>query len=665
MKLTHEVYLRLKRGFIKLSVLVILLGIISLFSLKLFQAQADDGAGGREKIIEVVVTEYTWELVSKSTGNVTCEITIEHKGLPSDVEVATICAQFIPSTLSSPTPPLPITEITPQVGPTPFNLESYLRYNFWRFSVTKNVTRYIKITLPDILVYVDVPNIVVIDPYVNITAYDPVPEYTILSIHGLDNGKEFECAGSKCKVPLTGDTFLELWAKSSSGDESVHVKAEIRVISTGEGKQVILSYIAPAVIYNDTCEAIWKAKPQTTTTWASFPPSPDQLNTNKKLFYLTSRLIATGIVQADECPNNGLFSTNSPNSCGMDKARTAMINWQNQYDPAIWVAAKDVGVPPRVIKTLIELETQFWPVNTQYLLLEYGLAQINELGADVILRWDDTMYSEVCKELLFDCTTPYINLPGWQQALLRGGLMQMINADCPSCVNGVDPLKTSQSINIIAHTLQANCTQAKHILDLTKSTTTYEDFWRFALVSYHSGYQCLLDAVDTTKNLNEPMDWEHVSSHLDCETGQTYVDDFFYSLENFDANRLTAATLPDEYTSPFFVPTPTPAPTPTPILSRGAIRVLAYIDQNNNGIAEINERVNEVIVQATFVDGTTISQNITNGEAVLSMAGRVAGTNVTIAMQNFYRSYVILIPESGETLVVFRLEQPLLPKELP
>ena len=137
--------------------------------------------------------------------------------------------------------------------------------------------------------------------------------------------------------------------------------------------------------------------------WAEFPQMPDGLYTSKSLYFLASRLLYTGIVDAKDCPNQGFLSPASPNGCGMERAKTAMIEWQNQYNPVIWSASRKIGVPPKIIKTLIEKESQFWPGNSRLFLQEYGLAQINQFGADVALRWNNDLFKQTCSAVLGDC----------------------------------------------------------------------------------------------------------------------------------------------------------------------------------------------------------------------------------------------------------------------
>jgi hypothetical protein len=122
---------------------------------------------------------------------------------------------------------------------------------------------------------------------------------------------------------------------------------------------------------------------------------PFQLNTRKTLHTLATQLILSGIVETNDCPAGGLsLSLDWPTACGLERASTAMIAWQNQFDEHIWLASRDQGIPPKVLKTLIEIESQFWPGNSRFYIDEIGLGQINQLGLDVLLRQDPYLISK-------------------------------------------------------------------------------------------------------------------------------------------------------------------------------------------------------------------------------------------------------------------------------
>jgi hypothetical protein len=641
-------------------------------------AQSGGTLSGRFKLVNIQVTQYIWQLLSTTDDHLICEVQVEHEGQPTTDELVTTCySELFPLAPTQTSLPVgtqaatqsasstPSTSQTIQPTSIPFDFADILRHVYWHLKETVRVNRTIKIPLPDMGIGITAPDKIVKQPYVTLTAYDPVPTYHITSLQGKLNYSEFICGQAKCEVPLQEDSVIEFWATSSSGDDSTHMQATIRVTKAETGGyhvEVVTS--GPFPTFTDACGAAWGLKPN--PTWASFPRIPEQLNTDTTLYYLAAKLITTGIVNASSCAGGGLFENGSPNGCGIETARGKMIEWQNQFDPVIWAAGRDVGVPPRLLKALVQAESQFWPGNTRFVLTEYGFGQLTQQGADVALRWDADLYQLVCSGLLYDCSTAYANLPPWVQATLAGGLLRMVNGDCPTCDSGIDLLNAVDSLPILARTVRANCNQVKAIIGTPALTSEkYDDMWKFTLVSYHSGYQCLQDAVNIAKKKNDPLDWEHVSGYLACKNAELYVGNVWGSLQ---VNAIAPYSLeqPDAPTFvPTFIPTVTPTITPTPVLSKAQLRVRVYIDLNQDGLPQPNEMVSGVEVQVVFSDGTTMAQTTSGGEALFDLTGRVLGLNGKISIPNLFRTGQFSVPAAGEMLYVFKLEPPVLPTALP
>ena len=148
-----------------------------------------------------------------------------------------------------------------------------------------------------------------------------------------------------------------------------------------------------------------------------------------------------------------------------ERNHQAVIDWQNQFDVAIWEAGRSLGIPPRLIKTLIEQESQFWPGNSRHIYNEYGLGQLSQSGADVALRWDNELFYNVCSGLVYDCSKIYGRLSSWMQATMRGGLMRSVNAECATCPHGIDEGRAYESIPMITRTLRSNCLQVNYLMD--------------------------------------------------------------------------------------------------------------------------------------------------------------------------------------------------------
>ena len=676
----------------------VLLAAFALFALGVQGSDAYDGNTGRFKTVEILVTQYVWELVSNADGRVICQVIVEHPNRPTNDEAIQICADqifpaeptptpfvertptFIPTAGPSPTAPA-VKEPTPTPAGTaapenpgaahepdedPFDLAKFFSSVSWRLVATNSFQREIKIAMPEIVVNLTIPPGQQQVPFtVILTAYEPVFSHRITGISGILDGWEFHCAGPRCDVPITTDSILEFWATSTLGDESRHTEAAFRVARTETGMALELVSLAPVNLFQDSCGVIWGSPDVNRPDWAKLPASPDELNTLKPYQYLAGQLISAGVVDASDCPGRGLRSDGAPNTCGIERAAPQVIEWQNQYDVAIWETGRTMGIPPRLIKALIEQESQFWPGNSRRALYEYGLGQLSQAGADVVLRWDNDLFASTCTGLIYDCSQVYGRLPSWIQATLRGGLMRNINAQCPTCPNGVDMVRAYDSIPVFTRTLRANCRQVKFVMDKRGMKAEYEDWWKFTFLSYHSGYNCLADALDYTRYNQQPADWAHVTAFLSCGSGRTYVDTIWKSLGEFETYQRKAPLSSQPPVVPTFAATPAPTRTPTPILAMSHIRVTVYVDANNNQYPDPGERADGVTVTATFPDGEVLTANSRAGDAVFDLSGRAIGADVVVSLPELFRTQKVRITRDGEIPVVFRLEQPVVPPALP
>ncbi|HUG33814.1 MAG TPA: hypothetical protein VMJ90_03515 [Anaerolineales bacterium] len=482
-------------------------------------------------------------------------------------------------------------------------------------------------------------------------------------------------------------------AYAESGASSDEVIATVNVAQDGTGYLVTINLVSQFTTFTDSCSVAWGVQDQTGATWDSFVQFPYELNTQKTLHTLATRLILNGIVDASSCPTGGLnLSLDWPTTCGLESASSKMIEWQNQYDEYIWLASREHGIPPKILKTLIEIESQFWPGNSRFFLDEFGLGQINQLGVDVLLRRDAAFYQQVCSTVLSDCNTPYPSLPPPQQALIRGAATSLADATCSTCPYGLNLDKAKESISLIARLLKANCQQVVVLLDLadrnfadpdadaatataavatarasgvTYEPVSYEDMWRFTFVSYHSGLNCFQEAVNATRRAYLSVTWENLLPEFNCRGGVGYVDGFINNLNTFDLYLYQPAEHGFANAVPTYVPTRTPIPTPTEFASRASIMVQVYIDRNGNGSPDVDEWIDAMTVLVTTSDNTQLTQRTQNGIAIFDMSAFTPGIIVTVSLPGLYRSETLLLPEQGEVVVMFRFELPALPTNLP
>jgi hypothetical protein len=513
--------------------------------------------------------------------------------------------------------------------------------------------------------FIRVPSGTVPKPYVILTAYQAYPGAAdALSIRGTSQNKSFECPSSPCELefPVTGS--INFRAYNASGSSSDEVQANIQVTAMASGGYAIsIVTLGKFVFFSDSCSNIWQNAESIPPSWARFPQDPAYLNTEKSLHYLASRLLSSGVVNAKECPGGG-YDYNAPNACGLAKARDEMTNWQNQYDLNIWLAGRDEHIPPILLKTLIEVESQFWPTTQRLFLDEIGLGQINQLGIDVLMRTNPDLYYKVCSSALYKCDQPYVSLSSLDRGLIRGAFVQSLDAACSTCLYGVDLSRAAQSISTIAKVLYANCVQTKSILSLNQVSANYEDSWKFTLVSYHSGFGCLQSAIQKSAVSGTELSWDTVSKNLSCTGGIDYVDKFWGSLTSFDNN----LKKPVEVVTNIQLQTPTPAPpTPTyaPLVSSARIVVKIFVDKNNDGIRQDDETLDNVLINLTLQSGSSFTQVSKSGIAIFDLTGVQIGMLGRVTLPGFYRSAPIQVPASGDIPITFIFTKPALPTQFP
>jgi hypothetical protein len=479
-------------------------------------------------------------------------------------------------------------------------------------------------------------------------------------------------------------------AYAESGESSETVIASVSVTRTDAGYLVTIDSVSQFTTFSNSCSIAWGVSDEANVSWDDFVQFPHELHTQKTLHNLATQLLLNGIVDASDCPAGGLsLGLNWPTACGLERARSAMIEWQNQYDEYIWLASKDHGIPPKILKSLIEIETQFWPGNARFYLDEYGLGQVNQLGVDVLLRRDPTLYQRVCPSVLSDCFRPYLSLSPQEQAMIRGAVVSLMDASCATCEYGFDLNKAKESISLLAMLFKANCQQVDYILSLAKvpdpdadaatataavatiaaggsaGATSYEDLWRFTFLSYHSGLSCFQQALTATRKADETFTWENVEGRIDCRGGADYVNGFMNNLFAFDFYLLDATDPNVIIGAPTIIPTRTAVPSPTAFVSTATIRVQVFMDRNGNGSPDEGEWIDAMTVQVDTSTNERITQRTQNGIAVFDMSGYTPGIVITVSLPGLYRSETFELPQQGEVTVTFMFEQPPLPTILP
>ena len=273
--------------------------------------------------------------------------------------------------------------------------------------------------------------------------------------------------------------------------------------------------------------------------------------------------------------------------------------------------------------------------------------------------------------------------------MIRGAVVSLADATCPTCEYGLDLNKAKESVSLIAMILRANCEQVDFIMNLAiapdpdadaatatavvatvaaggdYTTTSYEDLWRFTLLSYHSGLSCFQQAVIATKKDDLPATWTNVSENVECKSGAGYVDGFMETLFAFDFYRYQMTDTDIGVQGATFLPTRTPIATPTLFVSSAQVRVQVYMDRNANQAPDDGEWIDAMSVLLTTSGNDQITQRTQNGITVFDMSGYEPGIGINVSLPGLYRSESFVLPEQGEVLITFRFEQPVLPTSLP
>src|SRR5215204_1414955 len=218
----------------------------------------------------------------------------------------------------------------------------------------------------DLYAFIQAPTRPVARPYVILTAFASIPRTGSVEIRGFINSQEFLCTESPCALPLQASSRLIFRAYADTGESSEEVIASVSVTQGLDGYLVTIDTVSQFTSFIDSCSVVWGKRDENNASWDNFAQFPYVINTSKTLHTLTTRLILNGVVDASDCPAGGLnLGLNWPTACGLEKAADAVIAWQNQFDGYVWLASRDQGIPPKIMKTLIEFESQFWPGNSR------------------------------------------------------------------------------------------------------------------------------------------------------------------------------------------------------------------------------------------------------------------------------------------------------------
>ncbi|HKY55779.1 MAG TPA: hypothetical protein VJM08_15785 [Anaerolineales bacterium] len=520
-------------------ILLILAGIASVASSSGFAAPLAQPGPDRFSVVTVDYTKYFWWLRRWGEEDVECKIKVDHEGLPTPGDIFVDCGEEIYEKWIAQPPCLEANTnrckgfFLVLVGSEPAQKEV----------ATKLPPPTVQVTLENCNpVYTSSTSICEFEPILVLTGIEPLPDHTIIGIEGLYGQQPFTC-GAVCRLqlPLTGEQGvpLQFWAYTSYGDSSEVFNALVRVALADEGDpdrtfwyvDVLSSQWAGVPVAS--CVQAWGVLPPVggPPEWLSTPTESEKLGTDVPYNYLAAQLIRAGMVDVSACPDGGLLPDGGASACGMEAARGAVTQWQNQFDEVILNVARDSGVPAHLLKNIFAVESQFWP--GAGMKTDIGLGQLTELGADTTFLWNPPFFQQFCPLVMdsVECSKGYLNLDEEQQKYIRLALIDAVNANCEECPLGIDLDRANFSIGIFAHTLLANCEQAGQLVENytggpAGASATYEDLWKFSIVNYNAGPGCLGEALDLTIAGNQPLTWENLSLNLApaCQGAIEYVN---------------------------------------------------------------------------------------------------------------------------------------------
>jgi predicted CXXCH cytochrome family protein len=311
-------------------------------------------------------------------------------------------------------------------------------------------------------------------------------------------------------------------------------------------------------------DPIWSARTSGIPSWVDMAVSPSQLYTEYQFARLSGRLIHFGAVDGSGCFNRGLAEDGTATDCGMQSARQQSFQWQNQFNNAILETSQRSGVPPVLLKNIFAWESQFWPETAFVNTFEYGLGHMTMNGADSALRWNPTFYDTICASSFSaeTCQVVYGLQPEHLRSILKGVVIQKVNADCGDCTYALDLPLAERSIPVFAETLLANASFVKQTITGYSGSDaldqiSYEDLWKYTLTSYNAGPGCFLNAYLAQVRLGQDPSWKNLSRQLSpaCRGAVPYVD-FVSSTDSYFPDR-------DPILSILLTPLPEPTSTPT------------------------------------------------------------------------------------------------------
>ena len=351
-----------------------------------------------------------------------------------------------------------------------------------------------------------------------VQAFDPLPEHSVIKIDGMTSAGPLVCdtytgtpipSGLRCEFPLYRPPgLITFFATSSYGDYSQNVR--LRIGNKNQSDTIFSEPEKSMIVIGDYAYTQYSPYFDIPLRWGLVPgddPVPEWTKTvpNKTLltdqfyYYLSGQILLGDLSAGQNCPNNGISLENGQyaTNCGVHSVFERAFEIQNAYNDEITQASALTGVPNRIIKRIIAVESQFYP-NAFGVAGERGLYQFTRDGADTLLRWNGPLYIDLCSEYWDDCDKlGYDNLDQWQKDVL---------------INHV--LVDHNNIYYLASALKANAFQITRVLDNVADIETpgdilsYEDLWKMTILNYHAGPTITSAVLVNIQKLELEISWE-------------------------------------------------------------------------------------------------------------------------------------------------------------
>lgn len=158
--------------------------------------------------------------------------------------------------------------------------------------------------------------------------------------------------------------------------------------------------------------------------------------------------------------------------------------WQNQWDSEIFHVGQIYQVPPAALKSLFRIEAQYWPLYNGP--EEIGIGQLTDDGADIVLRYSPSLYTNNCSIAGVSCQS-YALLSDDARQRVRDVLRR-------SLLTYGTPRQAAEQVrgqmNIWAQIIVAYyCYTGETLSGWGDRPASLR--WDLTLAAYHSGAECI------------------------------------------------------------------------------------------------------------------------------------------------------------------------------